>query len=252
MFPDIFLLKKLITSLLLPPTGLVLLGLLGLILSRKQRSLGNCLIALSLLSTVILALPNVADALLAHLEISPPIRQEQLKQTQAIVILGGGTLYRAPEYGGQDTVKSTTLVRLRYGAKLAKISHLPVLVTGGSVFGETAEAISMQAVLENEFLVPVKWVEDQAQDTADNARLSAAILKKAGITRIALVTHAWHMQRAIELFRNQGVEVFAAPTNFSQPAQSTFAQWLPSAEHFARSQTALHEMLGRLANRLSH
>lgn len=252
MFPDIFLLKKFISALLLPPTGLALLGLLGLALclARKRRALGNSLIAVSLLALLTLSLPSVADALLARLETSPPLTTAQLKTAQAIVILGGGTLYQAAEYGGKDTVKAGTLVRLRYGARLARSSGLPLLVSGGPVYAGTAEAISMKTALEQDFGVPVKWTESAAKDTADNARYSAAILKQAGIQRIALVTHAWHMPRAASLFRAEGLDVIAAPTSFSQPSQSFVENWLPSAEQLDRSQIALHEMLGLLANRL--
>ena len=49
---------------------------------------------------------------------------------EAIVILGGGTRRNAPEYGG-DTLGRLTLERVRYGAQVAKLTALPVLVTGG-------------------------------------------------------------------------------------------------------------------------
>ena len=45
-------------------------------------------------------------------------------------MLGGGVDYGAPEYGG-NTVVSSTLVRLRYAARLYRATGKPVLVSGG-------------------------------------------------------------------------------------------------------------------------
>ena len=91
-----FLLKKILAALILPPTGLVLLALFGLWLARSRRSRrwqhgGAVLATLSLLGLLVLSLPVVGNALMAPLEPHPPISPQQLRRVQAIVILGGGT-----------------------------------------------------------------------------------------------------------------------------------------------------------------
>ena len=53
----------------------------------------------------------------------------------------------------------------------------------------------MKRTLEEDFRVAVRWTEDQAQDTFQNARNSRALLQAEGIETILLVTHAWHMAR---------------------------------------------------------
>jgi uncharacterized SAM-binding protein YcdF (DUF218 family) len=246
-----FLLKKLITALILPPAGPLLLALLGLWLtrakSRRWQHAGLWLATLSLLGLLVLSLPFVGNALMAPLEPHPPITQAQLQRAQAIVVLGGGSYHSAPEYGG-DTVGYTTLERLRYGARLARQSRLPLLVTGGTPFGGRPEAESMREALQSDFGVKVRWVEAVSRDTAENASLSAPILKAAGITRIALVSHGWHLPRAIPLFEKQGLEVIAAPTAFSTGSPSLVEDLLPRA--MVRSRQALNEYLGQLYNRL--
>ena len=167
------------------------------------------------------------------------------RQVQAIVILGGGSYFAAPEYGG-DTVSHYTLERLRYGARLGRESSLPVLVTGGAPFGGRAEAESMREALERDFGIKVRWVETASRDTAENARLSAPLLKAAGVTRIALVSHGWHLPRAIELFEKQGIEVTPAPTAFSTGSPSLLEDLLPGG--LVTSRLALREYLGRLYN----
>jgi len=253
-----FLLKKLIAALILPPAGPVLLALFGLWLARSDssrweaqrrrwRHAGLTLAALSLLGLFALSLPVVGNALMAPLEPHPPITRAQLQRAQAIVVLGGGTYYAAPEYGG-DTVGYYTLERLRYGARLARESRLPLLVTGGAPFGARPEAESMRETLESDFGVKVRWVEAASRDTAENASLSAPLLKAAGITRIALVSHGWHLPRAVPLFEKQGLEVIAAPTAFSTGSPSLLEDLLPGA--MLRSRRALSEYLGQLYNRL--
>ena len=244
-----FLLKKILAALILPPAGPILLALFGLWLlrakSRRWQHGGAALATLSLLGLLVLSLPVVGNALMAPLEPHPPIAPEQLRRVQAIVILGGGSYFAAPEYGG-DTVSHYTLERLRYGARLGRESSLPVLVTGGAPFGGRAEAESMREALERDFGIKVRSVESAARDTAENARLSAPLLKAAGVTRIALVSHGWHLPRAIELFEKQGIEVTPAPTAFSTGSPSLLEDLLPGG--LVTSRLALREYLGRLYN----
>ncbi len=244
-----FLLKKILAVLILPPAGSILLALFGLWLlrakSRRWQHGGAALATLSLLGLLVLSLPVVGNALMAPLEPHPPIAPEQLRRVQAIVILGGGSYFAAPEYGG-DTVSHYTLERLRYGARLGRESSLPVLVTGGAPFGGRAEAESMREALERDFGIKVRSVESAARDTAENARLSAPLLKAAGVTRIALVSHGWHLPRAIELFEKQGIEVTPAPTAFSTGSPSLLEDLLPGG--LVTSRLALREYLGRLYN----
>ncbi|MBK7593641.1 MAG: YdcF family protein, partial [Betaproteobacteria bacterium] len=78
----------------------------------------------------------------------PAAGPDQGESAQAIVIPGGGVRRNAPEYGG-DTLGRLTLERVRYGARLAKQTGLPLLVTGGSVTGNTVpEAVLMKEALE--------------------------------------------------------------------------------------------------------
>ena len=248
-----FLLKKLLASLILPPTGPLLLALCGLWLarsrSRRRQLVGWWLATLSLLGLLVLSLPVVGNALMAPLEPYPPISAAQLQRVQAIVILGGGTYYAAPEYGN-DTVGWASLERLRYGAHLARQSRLPLLVTGGVAFGGRPEGESMREVLESDFGVKVRWVETASRDTAENASLSAPMLRAAGITRIALVSHGWHLPRAMPLFERQGLEVTSAPMAFSTGSPSLVENLLPGGG-LHTSRMALREYLGQLYNRLN-
>ena len=241
-----FLIKKLVASLLLPPASLALLTLLGLWLSRRHPRFGGMAIGTAALLLLLLSQPWVAHRLATSLDIPPPVTGEQMAQAQAIVILGGGIYRQAPEFGDDDTVSGSSLERLRYGALLARQSGLPVLVTGGAPFGGQPEAFVMKKVLESEYRQSVRWTETASRDTAENAANSYAILHQAGIVRIVLVTHAFHMRRAELQFRRQGLDVIPAPLGYNT-APALPETLLPSAAALEVSSRVLREWLGILA-----
>lgn len=247
MPPTAFLLKKILSALILPPASLILLAFLGLWLTRKHPRTGKTLIALALTSLLILSLPITGNALLHSLETAPPITEAQLKEVQAIVILGGGKNNSAPEYGGADTINKWTLERLRYGAYLQKQTGKPILVSSGAPYGGRPEADAMAESLKQDFHAKTIWVEDQSNDTAENAAYSAKLLKQHGITHIALVSQAWHLPRAQRLFVRQGLTVTLAPTGYTTGEANPIAQWLPEANALNKSSIAIKEYLGTLS-----
>ncbi|MGE5468090.1 MAG: YdcF family protein [Ignavibacteria bacterium] len=244
-----FYLKKLLSALVLPPTGPLLLALFGLWLARRHPRSGRAIAAAALLGMLALALPPVGGRLLRALETHPPITAKELAQAQAIVILGGGKYVEAPEYGG-DTVSMATLERVRYGVQLQKRSGLPILVSGGAPYGGRSEGETMKEAIERDLGGRVRWTEGASRDTQENAEYSAKLLKAEGIARIALVSQAWHLPRATELFERQGLEVFPAGTGYTAANHSPFDYLQPSAGGFGQSAEALHEWLGIFVQRL--
>ncbi len=242
----LFLLKKIVSALILPPTSLILLAFAGLCLTRKHPKTGQTLTVLSLTTMLIFSLPVTGNALLQSLETAPPISEAQLRDIQAIVILGGGKNNEAPEFDNQDTVNRWTLQRLRYGAYLQQQTGKPILVTGGAPFGGRPEADTMAETLKRDFHAKDIWIEDQSKDTAENASLSATILKEHGIQRIAIISQAWHLPRAIQLFEQQGLMVYPAPTGYTTNEKQLIAEWLPNASALDKSSMALKEYLGRI------
>jgi uncharacterized SAM-binding protein YcdF (DUF218 family) len=232
----------------MPPTSLVLLALAGLWAARHRPRLGGAVCALALLALVALSTPLAGLALAAELE-PEPLRDPQAAGAQAIVILGGGRAYGAPEFGG-ETLSRDTLQRVRYGAVLARATGLPLLVAGGLPGrGTRAEADLMREALAREFGVPVRWAEAASTTTRDNARLSAKLLRPAGIERILLVTHAVHMPRARGNFERQGFAVTPAPTGYLGRDPFHAGHLVPGIEGLVRSHIALRERLALLRDR---
>lgn len=246
----LFLLKKIVSALILPPTSLILLAFAGLWLTSKHPKMGRALVAISLLTLFILSLPVTGDALLQSLEGAPPISQTQLRNVQAIVILGGGKNIEAPEFDRQDTVSRWALQRLRYGAYLQKQTGLPILVTGGAPFGGRPEADTMAEALTRDFHAKDIWTEGSSKDTAENAAYSAPILKEHHVHGIALISQPWHLVRATALFEQQGFVVYPAPTGYTHEDNDPILRWLPKANALDNSALALKEYLGLLASQL--
>jgi len=238
-----------LSDLVLPPTSLVLLTIAGLALVRRRRALGLTLALGSQVLLLALALPVVANALARSLE-PPPVTSTELKRAQAIVILGGGRNRGSPDWGG-ETVKTYTLQRLRYGARLARETGLPVFVSGGMPDGGTKpEGALMRDILEAEFLVSVRGMEITSETTAENASMTAPELVAAGFKRVALVTDAMHMPRARRSFERWGFEVVACPTAYAGQRPFGLYQLVPGSPALIQSHLALREWISLLYYRL--
>lgn len=244
--------EKLITSILgnmlLPPSSILILLLLALLLFPFRRKLAMFIGLVATVTLYGLSIPVISNALLSSLEIYQAIAPEDLivENNVAIVVLGGDRYPEAPEYSG-DTVSEPTLARLQYAARLQRHTGAPILLTGGSPYNEKIpEATLMKQVLSDSFGITDAWVETRSSNTAENAFFSQEILKSKNINKIYLVTHAWHMRRAVTMFRKAGVDVIPTPTRFSnenERAYPAILQWIPKASALKDSSTALREMM---------
>lgn len=245
-----WILTNALAALLLPPLALFLLGGVGWVLLRSRHPvLGRSAIfaAIALLWT--LSTPHISFQLITLVEAQ--VRPNPNCPPQAIVVLGAGTYFNATEYGG-DTVPANGLERLRLAAHLYRQTHLPILLSGGRPDGgKTAEAELMKTVLENDFGVPVEWTENASANTRENAHFSHRTLQPHGITSIYLVSQAWHMPRAQEIFAKTGFCVTPASTGYRTRNRTTLLSFIPDAKALAESHIALHELLGIAWYRLS-
>jgi len=245
-----FWLGKVLGSLLLPPIGPVLIIAFGVHWVASGFSWARWLAGIGLLLLVLLSLPGVSIHLIRETQVPCEHLIGAPTEAEAIVVLGGGVRRHAEEFGGRPAVTALQLERLRYAARLARHTQLPILVTGGSPFGEVPESWLMRETLLEDFGVRVRWVEDESTTTRENARNSAALLKREGIGRILLVSQGWHLERAVEAFARAGLKVAPAATGCRSDNEFGWNGWIPSPEGFEMSYLALHEGLGRLWYRL--
>lgn len=245
-----------VSQFLLPPTILILIALLGLMLRISFPRTGNGFLFVSFGLFTLLSLPIITLQLMSPLQDYVPLTTEQIQNPEAdvIVVLAAGRSTGYKEYGG-DSVPPLGLERIRYAAWLKRRTNLPMLVSGGKQKDQIkSEAELMQEVLQKEFLIEVDFVEERARNTFENALYTASILRDRSSKKIYLVSHAWHLARAVEAFRKQAIEVIPAPTAYygNKDGNLYLSDLLPSSKAFYYSTLAIHEYFGILWYRIRY
>jgi uncharacterized SAM-binding protein YcdF (DUF218 family) len=244
------MLSHLLRELILPPGCLLILATAGLLILKKKPRLGQGLMVGVLVVWYLLSIPLVSMWLSKTTENRPALSLTEVEdfRPQAIIILGNGVDFHAPEYEGKTVAGAGTLKRLNYGAHLAKQLNLPIIVTGG--YGDTrqdTEAYAMSELLTDWGFQNV-FVEDESQNTVENALFSKKIADREGLRRVLVVTSASHVARAEGAFAKAGFEVKVAPTGFRsrQPWERGILLLIPSHSQFDASADALRVHLAAL------
>jgi uncharacterized SAM-binding protein YcdF (DUF218 family) len=257
---DFAFLKPWFTALAVPPaSGMLIIGL-GLAFMLRYRSRLGISVALLGLGSLWLVSCNGFAVWMGRtwlpqvpvLALSCASQTLRAQQVQAIVVLGGGAETRNREYGGAQP-SSSTVARVHYGVVLARSSGLPLGFSGGLGWAADArsdsEAQAVQRWLAQLGLPALRWAESTSRDTQENALHTAALLRKDGVERIALVTHAWHMPRAQRAFELAGLTVVPAPMGYTEAVYATGLEWLPSDEGLRHSRQILRELLAMASMR---
>lgn len=250
--------KPVLTALLLPPVPLLALILIGALLLQRRRAWGWVLLLAGAAAIWLSCTSAIGDALQRRLTgplqaLSPADLQDLQKMPQggAIVVLGAGTESHAPEYDA-PSLAADALQRLRYGLWLSRRIGWPVALSGGTGHAQAsgpAEAVVAAQIAERDFGRPPKWVESDSRDTRENAERSVSLLRAAGVTRIVLVTHGWHMRRSLRAFeqaiarRGGGITLTPAPMGLAPDDAQPVLRWLPSQGGFKDTRQALREYL---------
>lgn len=189
---------------------------------------------------------------------------EELPSVEAAVILGGGTL--SADFPRSHVEINSAGDRVLSAAQLYHQKKAEMLLLSGGFLGwnprQTSPAQDMAELLED-LGVPQQalWLEPNSRNTYENAVFSAKILKEKGIEKILLVTSAWHMQRAVNLFEAQGLQVIPAPVDFSITQRDWESFWktdwrsqmiylIPSAGSLSLTTLMLKEYYGILVYEL--
>jgi uncharacterized SAM-binding protein YcdF (DUF218 family) len=252
-------LRPLLGALIMPPAPFVLLALAGAFLMGSRRRPAWSLMGLGLLGIWFSATQVGASALrrmlLPTVAALAPGEVRQLRQAPhtAIVVLGGGVRPIAAEYGVAD-LGPLSVDRLRYASWLARQTGLPILFSGGRSHGarphDAAEAQVAAIVAERDFRLPLRWQEAESRDTRENAIRSVALMQAQGIERIVLVTHAYHMPRALRNFERAvqaaklPMRIVAAPMDVRRDEPPKLQDLMPSRKGFYDVQLILHEWVG--------
>jgi uncharacterized SAM-binding protein YcdF (DUF218 family) len=255
--------KPALASLLLPPVPLLGLTVVGALLMPRRRGWAWLIIALATAALWFSASSAAGEWLQRSLQ--PPtlaLGKERIAQlrhiaarpsTVVIVVLGGGRESLAPEYG-VASLAPLSLERLRYGVWLARQTGAPLMFSGGLGHGQGApggsEAATASDIAAREFGLPLRWIETRSRDTRENARFTVAQLRDQNLSHLIVVTHGWHMRRALRAFQDAAAQAgvhwqtVPAPLGLAPRIEHPGLRWLPSSEGFQLVRAVLREQLG--------
>lgn len=237
-------LNKLLPFFVLP-LGWVLLLLAFALWRRKWWPVAAALAVL-----VFFSLPVVASRLIGRLEAGYPAQPlASAGPADAVVVLGG---VLGPQAGpGYVTNWAESSERFDAGVALLRTQRADWLVfTGARIPWEgraTLEGDDLKALAVRHG-VPAErvLVTREISNTWDEARAVAELAQQRGWRKVIVVTTAWHMPRAARLFRAAGVPFAPFPVDFRRDKSRalTPAEFIPRAEAFQMSETALRECYG--------
>jgi uncharacterized SAM-binding protein YcdF (DUF218 family) len=174
---------------------------------------------------------------------------------QAIVVLGG--YLRVETRIPRQIEIGSTADRLLCAAQLYRARKAPlILLSGGNVPFLASSATPPEAAsgILQQWGVPQSdiLIEGDSRSTRENAEFSRRILAEKGISRILLVTSAYHMRRASGTFRQAGLTVipFAADFIAEGDTPDLPLSLLPTATSLVNSGIAIREWSGLLVYRV--
>jgi uncharacterized SAM-binding protein YcdF (DUF218 family) len=245
-----FILKKIVTLLLMPMS--LCLGVLGvgILLLWVRRRIGTAKIMLTLGVLVLAALSfsAVANQIIKPLELwyPPLIDTGSLKDVKWVVVLGGGHISNA-ELPPNAQIFNSSLSRIVEGIRIHRaMPGSKLILSGGAVFDPVPEAVTMAAVARMLGVSPDDMVlESQSKDTGQQAQFVQGIIQN---DRCILVTSAVHMPRAMLVFEQKGLRPIPAPTEFGDwmRKENSPNQFFPRAVEIRKVEAAFHEYLGLL------
>lgn len=170
------------------------------------------------------------------------------KEVEAVVVLGLGIFENSPSFHLSPESTRNTL----YGYKIAKELNTPLIFSGKGL-KSISESRAAKEMFKSLDLNSVEITyEDESLTTNQNAIFTERVLGELNITKIALVSSSWHIDRAIEEFKSQNITLFAMPSDI--PTKSiakdnldlTLLDFIPNIDSFRESHTLLKEFLGEL------
>jgi len=243
-----FLLKKIVEAFLLPP-GIMVLVMAGLALYLRKRAPKGAIACAALAAVIWIGTSNAfSDLLLRPLETAYAVPAKP--QGDVIVLLCGGFRGGGEPYSASERLASGTLERAAVAYKLYKETRLPLLVSGGAPFSARPESEATAAWLK-ELGVPAKDIltEERSRDTYENAAYSLRICGEKGFKKPIVLTSAYHMPRAVLIFKEAGAEITPFPVARRSGGRHYFNDYLPGGG-ITETRLALNEYMGLLYYRL--
>ncbi|MDF2811293.1 MAG: YdcF family protein [Microvirga sp.] len=237
-----------------PSNLLIVLVLLGALLAmtRRFRRFGTASVLVVTLAILALGLLPISSYLMLPLENRFPAYRDDGRQVDGIILLGGAieasdSAARGSLVANESAERVLDTIGLAYRHPQAR---LLISGGGGMVFSDgTAEAPIIAAYLRTIGIESSRIiVEDRSRTTYENALHSRSLANPQPGERWLLVTSAWHMPRAIGVFRAAGFPVVPYPVDFrTRGAFGDQRMFIYVSEGLRRLDVATKEWAGLLA-----
>jgi uncharacterized SAM-binding protein YcdF (DUF218 family) len=227
------------------PSGIIILFLLVGLLKRKRIFIWLALILFYLFST-----PIISESIFKYVE-KVQIRKDvnKLENADAIVVLGGIFNYVKTENGGMNEWGDPD--RFFGGVELFKAGKANQLIFTGAIMpwadknqeteGESLRKYAIQMGVPDS-AIKISGIVTTTEDESNEVKKILPVAKK-----ILLVTSAFHMPRAKNLFERKGFDVIAFPVDSKVTEEGrTVLYYLPEADSFKRSEIGIRELIGRV------
>jgi uncharacterized SAM-binding protein YcdF (DUF218 family) len=252
-----FILSKLFWVFMSPGNILVLLllcgGFLALSRSKGWQDFGRKLEFNIAFLLFFIAIFPIGDWLLTPLEnCFPPVKPDRV---DGIIVLGGGENPHVTELRGQPVIGESANRYIEFASLARQYPQAKLVFSGGS--GRlTPDAQLKDAEVAKQIMASIGMpadritFEDQSRNTYENAIKTAMLIHPTPQQKWLLVTSAWHMPRAMEVFRKAGWNVYAAPADYVTSGGFSSKLQFNLSDHLMTMTIAMHEYYGLLAYRL--
>jgi uncharacterized SAM-binding protein YcdF (DUF218 family) len=252
-----FIVSKLVWFVFAPVNFLVLLSVLGLILWLFGRiRLGRAFACTGIFALAICCFSPLGAIVTAPLEDRFPVPPKNVPAPTGIIVLGGALDGQLTKTRGQPSLMEGA-ARLTAGVELARrYPQSRLIFTGGS--GSLTREVEGEAEGVHELWlalgVPDQQMsfEDASRNTWENAVFTRDLVAPKPGEHWLLVTSAWHMPRAMGIFRHVGFDVTAYPVDFLTYGDARDFTPTPAVlDQLAMLTFAIHEWVGLVAYRLT-
>lgn len=211
-----------------------------------HRVLYNCLSVIPIIWFFLCSMTYPSIELIKYLESPHPtvnIESEQWKSADAIVVLACN-YYEEENFPYVSRWPNCSLQRNLQAVLMYKTYPLPIYLAGDVLNRTDSES---QAEHNKSFFeyfgVPTQSIHTISKGTNTETEV-AAIASILNGNKVALVTSASHLTRAIKYFDAFDIETIAIPVEHLSRRHTSFTIGLPSAKNLYRSERAIHEYLG--------
>ncbi len=252
-----FTLSKVFWFVADPFSFIVILGVVGLALSfGRLAHVGRSICVVTVLLLVIVCFSPLGSLLLRPLEDRFPPPPAEMPAPAGIIVLGGA-LDEEMTLARNEPTLNAFAARLTTGVALARrFPKARLIFTGGAADlapNAPSEAIGVRelwlslGIPENRMTF-----EGKSRNTWENAIYTRALIDPKPDQAWLLVTSAWHMPRAMGIFRRAGFNVIAYPVDYHTFGdQRDLLLARSGLDQIMMFEYAVHEWIGLVAYHLT-